>query len=186
VIQQQIRNCTDAIAEGKRYPSLMERLAEMERELADTNTKIEYSEPRAIRLRLRDTRRFGETRLGRLQSLLTGEPRVAGAEIAKHVEKIILAPEGRTYVASGRWDLFGSVAVKMMPGGGIGPNVYPCDSSGWQRHEAGSAVPLGLGSNLIDRSAVEFTGFLVRLHRHVQLSSEVMLEWTCLAARSNA
>jgi hypothetical protein len=30
-----------------------------------------------------------------------GEPRLARAEIAKHVEKITLHPDGRTYVASG-------------------------------------------------------------------------------------
>jgi hypothetical protein len=32
-IEKQIRNCTDAISEGKRYPSLMERLGELEQEL---------------------------------------------------------------------------------------------------------------------------------------------------------
>ena len=33
-IQKQIRNCTDAIAEGEQYPSLMEKLAELERDQA--------------------------------------------------------------------------------------------------------------------------------------------------------
>jgi len=53
----------------------------------------------------------------------TGEGRLVRAEIAKHVEKITLTPEGRTYVASGTWDLLGSVAVRMVPGDGIGPNA---------------------------------------------------------------
>ena len=46
-----------------------------------------------MRLRLRNTRRFVESRLRNLQSMLTGEPRLVRGEIAKHVEKIILTPE---------------------------------------------------------------------------------------------
>ena len=118
-IQKQIRNCTDAIAEGTRYRSLMEKLAELERELADAQAKIAYSEPRSVRLQFRDTRRFVESRLEHLQSMLTGEPRIARAEIAQHVERITLTPEGRMYIASGTWNLLGSVAVTMVPGARI-------------------------------------------------------------------
>src|SRR6266481_5913526 len=41
-IQKQIHNCTDAIAEGKRYPSLMDRPGGLEQELADTKAKLAY------------------------------------------------------------------------------------------------------------------------------------------------
>jgi hypothetical protein len=44
-----------------------------------------------------------------------GEPRLARAEIAKHVEKITLHPDGRTYVASGTSNCLG-VAFRMVPG----------------------------------------------------------------------
>ena len=44
-IGKQIRNCTDAIAEGNRYSSLMEKLSVLEQELADTKAKIAYSDP---------------------------------------------------------------------------------------------------------------------------------------------
>jgi hypothetical protein len=115
-IQKQIHNCTEAIAEGKRYPSLMEKLAELEQDLSDTKAKLANSRPHAVRLRLRDGRRFVESRLRNLQSLLNGEPRLARAEIAKHCRKITLSPEGRTYIASGTWDLLGGVAVTMVPG----------------------------------------------------------------------
>jgi hypothetical protein len=37
------------------------------------------------------------------------------AEIAEHVQKITLIPEGRTFVTSGTWDLLG-VAAWMVPG----------------------------------------------------------------------
>jgi hypothetical protein len=107
-IQKQIRNCTDAIADGKRYPSLMEKLSELEQELADTKAKIASCEPREVRLRLKDARRFAEARLKELQLVLNRQPRIARAEIAKHVQKIMLTPEGRTYIASGTWNVLGA------------------------------------------------------------------------------
>ena len=36
-----------------------------------------------------------------------GEPAVVSAEVAKHVQKISLTPEGRFYVAPGSWYLLG-------------------------------------------------------------------------------
>jgi|SRR5207249_11317065 len=45
----------------------------------------------------------------------------------------LLTPEGRIYIASGTWDLLGSVAVTMVPGEGSGPNVCPFALSGWLR-----------------------------------------------------
>jgi hypothetical protein len=51
--------------------------------------------------------------------MLTGEPRIARAEIAKHVQKMALTPEGRVYIVSGTWDLLGGVAVTMVPGARI-------------------------------------------------------------------
>ena len=122
--QKQIRNCTDAIAEGERYPSLMEKLAELERELADAKAKVTYSEPTALRLRMRDSRLFVEARLQQLQSLLTGEARIARAEIAKHVQHITLTPEGQTYVASGTWDVLGAWQHGWCPGARIACNSH--------------------------------------------------------------
>jgi hypothetical protein len=49
----------------------------------------------------------------------TGEARLVRAEIAKHVTKITLTAEARTYIASGAWDLLRGVAVRMVPGARI-------------------------------------------------------------------
>ena len=86
----------------------MERLSELEQELADTKAKILYSEPREVKLRLKDVRRFAEARLKHLQTMFSGEPRIARAEIGKHVQKITLTPEGSSYIASGTWDVLGA------------------------------------------------------------------------------
>jgi hypothetical protein len=73
--------------------------------------KLASSDPSKVRLQLRDMRKFVEARLKSLRSMLTGEARLVRAEIAKHVQKITLTPEGRAYVASGGWDLLGSVGI---------------------------------------------------------------------------
>jgi hypothetical protein len=96
--------------------SLRVQLTDLETEHQEFTEKLESFEPRAISSRLLDTRRFVEAQLRNLQSLWTGEARLVRAEIAKHVEKITLAPEGRVYIASGTWDLLGSVAVRLVPG----------------------------------------------------------------------
>jgi hypothetical protein len=57
---------------------------------------------------MRDTRRFVESRLADLQALFAAEPVTIRAEIAKHVQKIALTPQGCTYVAAGTWDVLGA------------------------------------------------------------------------------
>jgi len=57
---------------------------------------------------MRDTRKFVESRLSNLQELFSAEAVVIRAEIAKHVQKITLTPEGCMYIASGSWDLLGA------------------------------------------------------------------------------
>jgi len=118
-LEREIRNCTEAISSMGLSPFLRERLTKLETEHRDLTEKLASLEPRQLKSRLRETRKFVEARLRRLQSMLTGEPRIARAEIAKHVRKITLTPEGRIYIASGTWDLLGGVAVTMVPGAGI-------------------------------------------------------------------
>jgi hypothetical protein len=65
----------------------------------------------AMRLRVRDTRRFVKARLQNLQSMFGGEPRLVRAAIAQHVQKITLTPAGKNYIASGVWDWLGSTRI---------------------------------------------------------------------------
>jgi hypothetical protein len=118
-IEAKIRNCTEAIASVGLSTFLRAQLLELEAQHQQLAEKLADTEPRAVKAQLRDTRRFVEARLNSLRSMLTGEPRLVRAEIAKHVKKITLTPEGRTYVAAGKWDLLGGVAVRMVPGARI-------------------------------------------------------------------
>jgi hypothetical protein len=86
-IEQQIANCTNAIADGQPSRFLIGKLAELERELETVAGKISNMQPEAVRSYLRDTRKFVEVRLRDLRKLLNGEPRIARAAIGKHVQK---------------------------------------------------------------------------------------------------
>ena len=48
-----------------------------------------------------------QSRLTDLRGLLNRDAKAARAEIARHVEKITLLPDGKVYIASGTWDLLG-------------------------------------------------------------------------------
>jgi hypothetical protein len=87
-----------------------------DRKVSKARKRCETERAKRSNFQTTTTRRFVEARLKNLQSMLTGEPRLVRAEIAKHVEKITMTPEGRTYVAAGKWDLLGGVAVRMVPG----------------------------------------------------------------------
>jgi site-specific DNA recombinase len=99
-------------------PAITADLSQLEDQLADIRERAAASRPQALQIRMRDTRRFVESRLADLQTLFGAEAVTIRAEIAKHVQKITLTPEGRTYVAAGTWDLLG-VAAWMVPGARI-------------------------------------------------------------------
>jgi hypothetical protein len=80
---------------------------ELESELADIRQIATASSPEAIVLCIRDTRRFVETRLKDLQKVFGAKVATIRAELSKHVQKIILTPQGRTYIASGTWEVLG-------------------------------------------------------------------------------
>ena len=118
-LERKIRNCTTAIAEGGAFKSLLEQLGFLEAELQQAKARAESVKPGALRVRMQDTRRFVEGKLRELQKLLNAEPRMARAELAKHIQtRIVLKPEGKTYFAVGDWNLLGVVSY----GGAGGQN----------------------------------------------------------------
>jgi hypothetical protein len=106
-LEKKIRNCTTAIADGHPYQSLLEQVGILEAEMQHARSERECIRPEGIRARMRDTRRFVATNLGNLRGLLSGEARMARAELAKHIQRIVLTREGKTYVAAGNWSLLG-------------------------------------------------------------------------------
>jgi site-specific DNA recombinase len=117
-IEHGIANHLRALRDGY-SPAITADLAKLESQLASVQVRLKSSDPQTVKLQMRDTRRFVESRLLQLSALWDGEPRLAREGIAKHVQKITLKPMHRTYVASGNWDWLGSVANCVVPGARI-------------------------------------------------------------------
>jgi hypothetical protein len=98
-LEKKIANLTSALADGYRSPAILADLARYEAELVEIRRTATASRPEAIAIHMRDTRRFVESRLRQLQALFSAEAATIRAEISKHVQKITLTPEGRTYIA---------------------------------------------------------------------------------------
>jgi hypothetical protein len=94
-------------------------LRQLEEQLANIRQSGAASRPQSVKLHIRDTRRFVASRLSDLQALFGAEAITVRVEIAKHVQKITLTPQGRTYIASGTWDFARTVAAWMVPGARI-------------------------------------------------------------------
>ena len=129
-IEKKISNLTAALAEGYRSPAILADLARFEAELQEIRELSAASRPEAITLRMTDMRRFVESRLTELRTLFGAEAVEIRAEISKHVQKITLTPEGRSYVASGTWDVLG-VNPWMVPGARIARDVYSPSAFHW-------------------------------------------------------
>ena len=115
-IERSIANQLRALRDGY-SPAITADLANLERQLADVHARLQI--PQTVKMQMRDTRRFVESRLSDLSALWDGEPRLAREGIAKHLQKISLKPMDRTYVATGNWDWLGRVANCVVPGARI-------------------------------------------------------------------
>jgi site-specific DNA recombinase len=124
-IERGIANQLRALRDGY-SPAITADLAKLEHQLAGVQARLKTSDPRTVKLQIRDTRRFVESRLEDLSALWDGEPRIAREEIAKHVGKITLKPMFRMYIATGVWDwlgVLGTAAAMVVPGDRIAPRV---------------------------------------------------------------
>ncbi len=116
-IANQLRGLSDGYSE-----SITSEIARLEGQLAAIRERLKTSDAVTVKLQMRDTRHFVETRLRNLNALWEGEPRIAREEIAKHVQKITLKPMLRSYVATGTWNWLGILehaATMVVPGARI-------------------------------------------------------------------
>jgi hypothetical protein len=105
-IERGVANLTRGLSDGY-SPAITAELARLEEQLATVRDPLKASDAKAVNLRIRNSRRFVETRLRDLSALWDGDARIAREEIAKHVGKIILKSVLRTYIATGTWDWLG-------------------------------------------------------------------------------
>src|SRR5579859_2339960 len=103
-LEREVQRLTDAIALGRSAEPLLAGMATRQRELADISAKLSNVEPSSMKLRIRELRRFVESRLADLRSVMNADPLHIRAQIAKHVRKITLRRENGSYTATGTWD----------------------------------------------------------------------------------
>jgi DNA invertase Pin-like site-specific DNA recombinase len=105
-LERKTANLARSLADGY-FASVRAELAQLETQLAGVREKLLGSRQEVVRMRIRDTRRFVESRLAELRTLFNSDPITIRTEIAKHVQKITLTPEGKSYIAAGTWNVLG-------------------------------------------------------------------------------
>ena len=117
-LEKKIQNCTSAIAEGHAFKSLLNQISLLEAEMRQAESQLASVRSKGSKVRMRDTRRFVESGLRDLQQPLNRNPKLARAELAKHIRKIVLTPNNGAYTGVGDWHLLGVVSY----GGAGGPD----------------------------------------------------------------
>jgi len=80
--------------------------------------QLETVRSKSARMRLRDTRHFVGADLRDVQKLLNRNRKLARAELAKHIPKIVLTPQNGIYLGVGDWRL-----LRVVSYGGAGARI---------------------------------------------------------------
>jgi hypothetical protein len=111
-LEREIDRFTDAIAQGGPLESLVQQVAVREAELKALTDKLLAASPNSIEGQVRAIRKFVETRISDLRTLLQRDPALAKSELQSHLSEIRMTPtpEGDDwhYVAEGTWNLLGA------------------------------------------------------------------------------
>ena len=95
------------LASGLYSVTVMAEIARRESEIAEIGNRLLSSGQESVRFRIKKLRENALARMQGLREALNGDPAAARAFLNRHVEKIVMEPNGRAYVASGRWNLLG-------------------------------------------------------------------------------
>jgi site-specific DNA recombinase len=106
-LQHEISNLTEALAQGQFSTSIMAAIAEREKEISEIAQRVISSNEGSISGRIGKMRIEAKAKLKDLRGVLNGDVVVARAALLKHVERIEMEANGRTYVAKGNWNLLG-------------------------------------------------------------------------------
>jgi len=103
----QIRNLTDGLAMGIHSPAVMSEIAKREREVAEISDRLLSSQPQSVNSRIVRLREKAMKRMRDLRVCLNEDSATARAHLVKHIESVVMEPNGKAYVASGSWNLLG-------------------------------------------------------------------------------
>ena len=118
MLEREVANLANVVAQGDFSPALRAALVDRERQIGEITARLLESRPDSLRSKLRNIRAFVVSRMQNLRAVLNSDPAHVRAELAKHIEKITLTPNGETYIASGTWNFVGRGSI----GGAGGQN----------------------------------------------------------------
>lgn len=95
------------LAGGLYSVTVMGEIARREREIAEIGESLLSSGLDSVRSRIKKLRENALHRMNDVRETLNGDPATARSYLAKHVERIVMRPDGGAYVASGEWNLLG-------------------------------------------------------------------------------
>lgn len=105
-LQTEVANLATVLA-SVHSPTVIDEIARREREISEIGERLLSSDADSIRSRVKTVRAKALLRVRDLRECLDDDPMAARAYLTKHVEKIVMAPDGGRYVASGNWNLLG-------------------------------------------------------------------------------
>jgi site-specific DNA recombinase len=108
-LQEKVARLVDGLATGIHSAAVMGQIAAHEREISDIGDRLLSSSPDSIHSRVKRLREKALARMRDLRQCLNGDRVSARAFFTKHVEKIVMEPTGRAYIASGTWNLLGEI-----------------------------------------------------------------------------
>ena len=111
-LEREIRNFSQAIAQGGHSKYLVEEIAVREREVDKITERLLSDGPSSVESHIEGIRTFVVKEISDLRTLLNHDVALAKKELRRHVAEILMLPakcgEGWNYVAEGSWDLLGS------------------------------------------------------------------------------
>ena len=106
-LEIEVARLTDGLASGVYSVSVMAEIARREREVRDIADRLLSSAPESVRSRIHKLREAAVVKMREVREYLAGDPATARVWLSKHVERIVMQPDGAIYVASGNWKLLG-------------------------------------------------------------------------------
>jgi hypothetical protein len=125
-LQAEIGRLATGLASGLYSPAVMGEITKREQEISEISDRLLSSNPESIRSRIGALKQSAVKRLHDLRQCLNSDPVAARAYLTKHVEKIVMDPEGGVYVASGSWNLLGdTLGAERTLGACRGAELHP-------------------------------------------------------------
>jgi hypothetical protein len=115
-LEAELRNLTAAVAKAKGSTSVLEAIAEREREVKELKRLRKVEEDRRPERVFEGLDEFVRNRVSRLRELMQVDVSRAKVELGKHLSVITMRPEpdGSGYAIEGEWDLVGDRFPKIL------------------------------------------------------------------------